>query len=92
MYVQIGQKFKIIDEQQIASELERLPFKNFVPMQRGLVENTTLKVLVRESVHIPSENVLVTMVTSNFMKEIVKKEYYKEIEGDGKRGRESIER
>jgi hypothetical protein len=47
MYIQIGQKFKIVDEQQITGELERLPFKNYFPIQRGLVENTTLKILIR---------------------------------------------
>jgi hypothetical protein len=37
MYIQIGQKFRIIDEEQIKEELERLPLKNYIPIQRGLI-------------------------------------------------------
>ncbi len=73
MYIQIGQKFKIVDEQQITTELERLPLKNYLPIQRGLVESTTLKILIRESAHIPSDNVLISLFTNNLNKEIVKK-------------------
>lgn len=58
LYIQIGQKFPITTEREVADSLSRLQLRNYLPMKRGLVENIALKILIKESSHILSENVL----------------------------------
>lgn len=56
MYVQLGHKFPLSfstghgrdsHEKLVGDFFKKINFRNYLPMQRGLVENITLNVLVR---------------------------------------------
>lgn len=47
MWVQIGKPFPAINEQTFPQHLEKIQFKNYLPIRRGLIENMTLNILIR---------------------------------------------
>lgn len=79
MWVQIGKPFPAVNEHTFPQCLEKLQFKNYLPIKRGLVENMTLNILVRETQYPISDRVITSLVQSALEKEIVKKEYHQNI-------------
>lgn len=47
MYVQIGQPFPATSETVFMQSLEKIQFKNYLPLSRNLIENLTLSILIR---------------------------------------------
>jgi len=62
MYVQIGKPFPAASELAFVQSLEKIQFKNFMPLQRGLIENLTLNILVRETQYPLSNNVITAFI------------------------------
>lgn len=79
MWVQIGKPFPAVNEQMFMQSLEKLQFKNYLPIRRGLVENMTINILVRETQYPLSDRVMTSLVQNALEKEIVKKEYHQNI-------------
>lgn len=79
MWVQIGKPFPAVNEQTFPQCLDKLQFKNYLPIKRGLVENMTLNILIRETQYPLSDRVITSLVQTALDKEIVKKEYYQNI-------------
>lgn len=79
LYLQIGQPFPATSETVFAQRPERIPFKNYLPMRQGLIENLTLNILVQENSYPISDNVMTSLLRNALQKEIVKKEYLQEI-------------
>ena len=49
LYVQLGHRFPSGAEHNIQEGLTKLPFRNYLPIQRGLVESLTLSIMIRQS-------------------------------------------
>lgn len=62
MYVQIGQPFPATSETVFSQRLERIQFKNYLPVRRGLIENLVLNILVRETKYPISDNVMSSLL------------------------------
>ncbi len=73
MYVQIGQPFPATSEILFAQRLERIQFKNFLPLKRGLIENLTLNILVRDTKYPISDNVMTSFLRNALEKETIKR-------------------
>jgi hypothetical protein len=77
MYVQIGQPFPATSEAVFQQKLEQIQFKNYLPLRRGLVENLTLNILVRETKYPISDQVMTSFIKNALDKETVKREYFR---------------
>jgi hypothetical protein len=73
MWIQLGKPFPAVNEQTFPQHLERIQFKNYLPLRRGLVENMTLNILVRETQYPLSDRLMTSLLQNCLEKEIVKK-------------------
>lgn len=73
MFVQIGQPFPAVSETVFSQRLQRIQFKNYLPLRRGLIENLTLNILVRETKYPISDNVMSSLLRNALQKEIYKR-------------------
>jgi hypothetical protein len=79
MWIQIGKPFPAVNEQTFPRALEKMQFKNYLPLRRGLIENMTLNILVRETQFPLSDRVITSFLENALEKEIIKKEYHQNI-------------
>ena len=49
MYLQLAKPFPATSEAVFQERLQRIQFKNYLPLKRGLVENMALNIIVRET-------------------------------------------
>ena len=83
MHLQLAQPFPATSEAVFQEELTRVQFKNYLPLRRGLVENMTLNIMVRETNYPLSDNVITSFMQNALHKEIVLREYHQEVAGGG---------
>lgn len=62
MWVQIGKPFPAINELTFPQHLEDIQFKNYLPLRRGLIENMTLSILIRETQYPLSDRLITTLL------------------------------
>jgi hypothetical protein len=79
MWIQIGKPFPAVNEQTFPQHLENIQFKNYLPLRRGLIENMTLNILIRETQYPLSDRLITTLLESALEKEITKREYHQSI-------------
>lgn len=85
MYVQLGQRFALrsnmlqqgmTQEELVAEFFSKINFRNYIPIQRGIIERISMSILVRESSHhLPSDNAILGLLKAHLQKEIMLKEY-----------------
>lgn len=79
LYLQLGHRYPLStengeNEKSVSEFLKKINFRNYIPVQRGIVENTTLKLLFRESSpYLPSENVIISLFQNYLQKEVILK-------------------
>ncbi len=56
-----------------------MQFKNYLPLRRGLIENMTVNILVRETQFPLSDRLTTTLLQGALEKEITKREYHQNI-------------
>ena len=87
MYIQLGHKFPLstdyistgrTHEELVSEFFRKINFRNYIPIERNIVENISMNILVRESSrNLPSDNVLLSLLKNHLDKEIITKEYKK---------------
>lgn len=97
LYLQVGHKFPLYlpgqmepgdSERLVADFLRGANLRNYLPMQRNLVENITLKLLVRESSHnLASERVILSLLQNHLRREVYLREYRRMSRGAQEPGR-----
>lgn len=91
LYLQLGHKYPVYipggmepgDNERLVGEfLKKINFRNYLPIQRNLVQNITLKLLVRESSqNLASERVILSLLQNHLNKEIYTREHRRMLQG-----------